>query len=660
MTPKQEPDALFGRSADDSHYISTTSPITKLPQEIIPQETLTYQVSNNQPSTLHNTQPAAKFTCYVIGDKTVCVHDAIVRHGGQVLQSVGWHPFRTRRSAVCNQLLSSLPAAKPTVLWVHLDSRQAYAQRPLHTSAAAQLATLVSQQEKSGRMVVLEGSWSEVNWGAAAQQLLGANARPTSIHWCGLNIKLNDKPLHAVHAVCVRNAPLVEAVACTCGKRSTEKHDHDLGSHFDQFMVWFLLRLGLATTGVPRTLADSPRRQMAVTNAKTTISLSDSISDDRMALPGRHEESGSPKQFSMGPSGFKQSPDHPGNSTQQTALKARSDVKEEPPETKGVHIHFTTVHEPVRITTHEGTNIIAMPDTTFNTVQQLQKMTPTTTNNTYTTTAARSIETQTKITQIYTFPTESRMKQKKKDDLLKALGKDPKLLRERKKFLQEAHYDDCGSDFGGIDEKKSTVTFADAVHYCFDKEDYSSGSGSSDAEERLADNLLNQSYITWMGLGSDASEATLNTCHATAKHVPAEKLLAYLNCTALAGYVDVVEFCGGQAGVSKIAIRRRLKTGMNADIVCGIDLSKSKDRETFIKYVEQHKPLVIIGAPPCTALGGWSRYNSRMHKETYDRNRKLGEALANFYAKICLLQMAGKRHWIVENPHGSDLFRLPA
>ena len=43
-----------------------------------------------------------------------------------------------------------------------------------------------------------------------------------------------------------------------------EKHDHDLGSHFDQFMVWFLQRLGLSSHAVPRTLADSPRRQLLV------------------------------------------------------------------------------------------------------------------------------------------------------------------------------------------------------------------------------------------------------------------------------------------------------------------------------------------------------------------------------------------------------------
>ena len=181
------------------------------------------------------------------------------------------------------------------------------------------------------------------------------------------------------------------------------------------------------------------------------------------------------------------------------------------------------------------------------------------------------------------------MKEKKKEEMLKALGKDPKLLRQRKKFLQEAHYDDCGSDFGGIDEKKVTVTFADAVYYCFDRMDYSScDTGSSDAEERWADDLLNQSYITWMGFGSEASEATLKVTPATSKVVPPEKLLAYLSSRALAGHVDVVEFCGGQAGVSRLAIRRRLKTGMNADIICGIDLMKKADQEIFLKYIETH------------------------------------------------------------------------
>ena len=233
-----------------------------------PTETTTHQISNEANEAIHKTPQAKAFTCLVVGDRTVCVHDAIVRHGGQILQSVGWTPFRNRRSAVVEQVVSSLPMLKPTVLWIHLDSRQAYAQNPIHKTSVKQLAMLAAAQEQAGRMVVLEGSYSEVNWHSAAKQLLGPTAKFSTIHWCGLGIKLgvgaDAVPLHSAHAVSVRNAPTVEPVPCNCGKRRMEKHDHDLGSHFDQFMVWFLQRLGLCSHAVPRTLADSPRRQLLV------------------------------------------------------------------------------------------------------------------------------------------------------------------------------------------------------------------------------------------------------------------------------------------------------------------------------------------------------------------------------------------------------------
>ena len=182
-----------------------------------PTETTTYQISNEANEAIHKTPQAKAFTCLVVGDRTVCVHDAIVRHGGQILQSVGWTPFRNRRSAVVEQVVSSLPMLKPTVLWIHLDSRQAYAQNPIHKTSVKQLAMLAAAQEQAGRMVVLEGSYSEVNWHSAAKQLLGPTAKFSTIHWCGLGIKLgvgaDAVPLHSAHAVSVRNAPSVESLS---------------------------------------------------------------------------------------------------------------------------------------------------------------------------------------------------------------------------------------------------------------------------------------------------------------------------------------------------------------------------------------------------------------------------------------------------------------
>ena len=57
-------------------------------------------------------------------------------------------------------------------------------------------------------------------------------------------------------------------------------------------------------------------------------------------------------------------------------------------------------------------------------------------------------------------------------------------------------------------------------------------------------------------------------------------------------------------------------------------------------------------------MAGWGHYTRRMNAETFKRNRRTGEELANLYAKLCLLQMAGGRQWLLESPLGSDLFRV--
>ena len=65
------------------------------------------------------------------------------------------------------------------------------------------------------------------------------------------------------------------------------------------------------------------------------------------------------------------------------------------------------------------------------------------------------------------FPTEARMRQKQKEQMAKILGQDLKLLKARHKFLQEQHYDDCGSSTEGINENEPTHTLNDALAYCW-------------------------------------------------------------------------------------------------------------------------------------------------------------------------------------------------
>jgi hypothetical protein len=120
-----------------------------------------------------------------------------------------------------------------------------------------------------------------------------------------------------------------------------------------------------------------------------------------------------------------------------------------------------------------------------------------------------------------------------------------------------------------------------------------------------------------------------------------------------------MEICGGQGGVSKISIRRKLRTGRTFDLVTGGDLTNPIHVKHLLDYIHKHKPLVIVMAPPCTAMGGWANINKVKWPESFDKKRKIGEALAELCAVVINIQLSAGRHFLLENPRGSDLFRLP-
>ncbi len=136
-------------------------------------------------------------------------------------------------------------------------------------------------------------------------------------------------------------------------------------------------------------------------------------------------------------------------------------------------------------------------------------------------------------------------------------------------------------------------------------------------------------------------------------------LVAYLSKNRYAGDIDIMEVFGGEGGVTKIAIRRRLRTGRNFDIVCNMDLCNPQHATQLHDYVTFHKPLVIVGGPPCSAFSNWSRYNRVHSPETYAKTRAMGVTLARVFARIAELQMRAGRYFLCENPAGSELFQLP-
>ena len=84
--------------------------------------------------------------------------------------------------------------------------------------------------------------------------------------------------------------------------------------------------------------------------------------------------------------------------------------------------------------------------------------------------------------------------------------------------------------------------------------------------------------------------------------IPIDCIVSYLTHSALKGRVDIVEIFGGMGGISRIAIRRRLVTGKNFDLVTGCDLESDKDFRTVTDYVEKFRPRILVGGPPMHSL----------------------------------------------------------
>ena len=108
-----------------------------------------------------------------------------------------------------------------------------------------------------------------------------------------------------------------------------------------------------------------------------------------------------------------------------------------------------------------------------------------------------------------------------------------------------------------------------------------------------------------------------------------------------------------------MCIRRRLKTGINVDLVTGFDMMKKDQREQVMEYIATRKPFLSTMGPPCTSSGSWSHLNRKKYRKTLEESRILGESLANFVVAVAMKQLFCGRHLLIENPRGSEVFLLP-
>ena len=266
------------------------------------------------------------------------------------------------------------------------------------------------------------------------------------------------------------------------------------------------------------------------------------------------------------------------------------------------------------------------------------------------------------------FPTEQAVRQKealqKKKAELERQGltkAEIKATTKKKKQLQEDHHDDCGSDTGPIDDcherallARTIGTLDDATAYSF-YNDRSFDEFSDHEFEEIGHNNFNLHYL----LGAEVDEAGPEFCghHPDATFVKFECFLSHMQ--RLPSGVDVMEIFGGEGGVTRVAVRRRLKTGKLVDVITGDNLTNRDTVQKMLELIHTIKPLVIVGGPPCTAFGNWSRMNRITNPDSYANSRSVGLQLAAVMIKVIEAQMRNERFFILENPAGSELFKLP-
>ena len=266
------------------------------------------------------------------------------------------------------------------------------------------------------------------------------------------------------------------------------------------------------------------------------------------------------------------------------------------------------------------------------------------------------------------YPTEERVRQKTRLKALRDAGGEPK----RKRFTIEQHFDDCGADLSGLG--------ADYAQLCADyivMDDSTPGQLHHGDPQNMkeiyavhpADQLQGAhvectSLALWFLKGSestptdfDANRPGLRTCSCLEEFVFIGMQHDMRD--------DLVEFCGGEARVSAVCARRRLHSGGNFDILCGIDLNDRRDQEGAMQYMEARRPIAVIISTSCTPFGPWTHLN---RVKSYDSWKKSYDNCAphgRFCGRVALFQVWQRRRrdddssFLSEHPDPTTLYQEP-
>ena len=247
---------------------------------------------------------------------------------------------------------------------------------------------------------------------------------------------------------------------------------------------------------------------------------------------------------------------------------------------------------------------------------------------------------------VQTYPTEQAIRRK----AVIAAGHQP---AKRNKNVEQ-HRDDCGESLDSILEIVEVHSWTPALNAYLQDDDEQ----SSQIYPVLSEFVEGRGR--WMhGSGSPGplktlrSRATISVRQLSAFHKSIKASEG--RCVAL------LELFGGAGETSHIVAKvHGLKSGMNFDISAGFNLLNTDDVQVLHEYVGQHKPLVVIMAPPCKSFGSLQALNRIINSEAWKASRAVGKVLADLAANVADLQISEARHFLVEQPAASTMFQLPS
>ena len=247
------------------------------------------------------------------------------------------------------------------------------------------------------------------------------------------------------------------------------------------------------------------------------------------------------------------------------------------------------------------------------------------------------------------FPTDAAERKRDAKRAAKAAGTELE-VRKMKKHV-ETHYDDCGENLSSLGDDASDMpllVFSDADSAEPEQvRPESSDDESTDAED--AAQLME--LFAFYGADVDGLPPSPESVQIVPNVV---EMFAVLDGQAKG--TDVIEICGGENRIGRIAIRRRLKHGENFDLVTNYDLNDPDTQNRVLRYIQKEKPLVAVMSPTCKPFGPLGYFNEVAHYQAWLRSYEAAAPHGRFCGVVAKMQLRAGRHFLNEQPYPSRLY----